>query len=104
LVEHFTRNEGVSGSSPLAGSPPFAPGELGAANSFAGGAAETSANFLYFAFVTMTTVGYGDLSAAEGIGRAFAIALALLGQIYLITVVAVIVSNLGASGDQAPDT
>jgi hypothetical protein len=49
----------------------------------------------------MTTVGYGDLAAAEGIGRAFAIALALSGQIFLVTVVAVIVSNLGARHDES---
>lgn len=59
-------------------------------------------NFLYFAFVTMTTVGYGDLAPAQGIGRAFAIALALTGQIYLVTVVAVIVSNLGQRPDDKP--
>jgi hypothetical protein len=71
-------------------------GDLSSANFFANDASETTANFLYFSFVTMTTVGYGDLSAAEGIGRAFAIALALTGQIYLVTIVALIVSNLGA--------
>jgi hypothetical protein len=71
-------------------------GELDSANFFSNDAAESGANFLYFAFVTMTTVGYGDLAPAEGAGRAFSIALALIGQIYLVTVVAVIVSNLGA--------
>jgi hypothetical protein len=71
-------------------------GDLSSANFFASDAAESTANFLYFSFVTMTTVGYGDLSAAEGIGRAFSVALALTGQIYLVTIVAVIVSTLGA--------
>ena len=54
----------------------------------------TPANYLYFSFVTLTTVGYGDLIAAGGIGRGFAIAEALFGQIYLVTVVALIVANL----------
>ena len=49
----------------------------------------------------MTTVGYGDLAAASGVGRAFAIALTLTGQIYLVTVVAIIVSNLGNRSDPA---
>src|SRR5918994_6374180 len=31
---------------------------------FASGAAETQSNFLYFSFVTITTTGYGDLTAA----------------------------------------
>lgn len=51
-------------------------------------------NFLYFSFATLTTVGYGDLIAATDIGRSFAILEALLGQIYLVTVVALIVGNL----------
>lgn len=56
--------------------------------------AGTPANYLYFSFVTLTTVGYGDLIAAGGVGRGFAIAEALFGQIYLVTVVALIVANL----------
>jgi hypothetical protein len=71
-------------------------GEFDTGQFFAGGTEESTGNFLYFAFVTMTTVGYGDLAPVSGIGRAFAIALALTGQIYLVTVVAIIVSNLGA--------
>jgi len=62
---------------------------------FAEGDAETQANFLYFSFATQTTTGYGDLTAATDVGRSFAITEALIGQIYLVTVVALIVSNLG---------
>jgi hypothetical protein len=40
-------------------------------------------------------VGYGDLVAASNLGRTLAIFEALLGQIYLVTVVSLIVSNLG---------
>jgi hypothetical protein len=71
-------------------------GDLGSGAFFDSGAAESPSNFLYFSFVTMTTLGYGDLVPAGGAGRAVAIALALTGQIYLVTVVAIIVSNLGA--------
>ncbi len=53
------------------------------------------ADFLYFSFATMTTVGYGDLTAATDLGRSVAIMEALLGQIYMVTVVALIVGNLG---------
>jgi hypothetical protein len=59
--------------------------------------AETTKNFLYFSFVTITTVGYGDLTAATNVGRSFAIAEALIGQIYMVTVVAAIVGGLGGS-------
>jgi hypothetical protein len=51
---------------------------------------------LYFSFVTLTTVGYGDLSPAGGVTRTFAVTEMLAGQIYLVTVVSLIVSNLGA--------
>ena len=55
--------------------------------------AETN-DFLYFSFTTLTTVGYGDLTAATNLGRSMAITEALIGQIYLVTVVAVIISNM----------
>jgi hypothetical protein len=42
----------------------------------------------------MTTTGFGDLTAADSLGRALAVTEALTGQIYLVTVVALIVSNL----------
>jgi len=58
-------------------------------------AAQSETNdFLYFSFTTLTTVGYGDLTAASNFGRSLAITEALIGQIYLVTVVAVIISNM----------
>jgi hypothetical protein len=51
-------------------------------------------DFLYFSYTTLTTVGYGDLVAATNLGRSLAITEALVGQLYLVTVVAVIISNL----------
>ena len=56
----------------------------------------TTANFLYFSFVTQTTVGYGDFTAAGGLGRTLAVLEALTGQLYLVTVIAVLVSRLGS--------
>ena len=50
--------------------------------------------FLYFSYTTLTTVGYGDLVAVTDLGRSLAITEALLGQLYLVSVVAVIISNL----------
>jgi hypothetical protein len=51
-------------------------------------------DFLYFSFSTLTTTGYGDLTAGTDLGRSLSITEALIGQIYLVTVVAVIVGNL----------
>jgi hypothetical protein len=63
----------------------------------------TVADYLYFSFVTLTTVGYGDLTAAGGLGRALAVLEALIGQLYLVTVIALLVSNLAARGRRARD-
>jgi hypothetical protein len=65
---------------------------------------EDQSDFLYFSFTTITTTGYGDLVAATNLGRSLAITEALTGQIYLVTVVALIVGNLrprGRSGNAA---
>jgi hypothetical protein len=55
-------------------------------------------DYLYFSFVTMTTTGYGDLVAASDLGRSLAITQALIGQLYPVTVVALIVANLRRRG------
>jgi hypothetical protein len=55
----------------------------------------TVSRCLYFSFVTLATVGYGDLTARTDLGHTLSIFEALLGQIYLVTVVSLIVSNLG---------
>ena len=44
--------------------------------------------FLYFSFVTMSTLGYGDISPAIEITRSLAMLEAIAGQIYLVVVVA----------------
>jgi ion channel len=59
------------------------------------GAGDTQ-DFIYFSFSTITTTGYGDLAAITNLGRSLAISEQLIGQIYLVTVVALIVGNLGA--------
>jgi hypothetical protein len=68
---------------------------LGGAPFFAGDEPATVSNCLYFSFTTLTTVGYGDLTARTDLGHTLAIFEALTGQIYLVTVVSLIVSNLG---------
>jgi Ion channel len=52
-------------------------------------------DFLYFSLTTITTVGYGDLTAHGNVGRMLAVSEAVLGQLYLITVVSLVVQNLG---------
>jgi hypothetical protein len=59
-------------------------------------------DFLYFSFVTLATLGYGDLTAASAMGRTFAVAEAMLGQVYLVTVVARLVALFVGAGRGSP--
>jgi hypothetical protein len=53
----------------------------------------TSADYVYFSYITIATVGYGDLVPGTTLGRMLAVTEALTGQLYLVTVVALLVSN-----------
>jgi hypothetical protein len=71
----------------------------------------TTPDFLYFSYITQTTVGYGDFTAAGDLGRALAVVEALTGQLYLVTIIAVLVSRLSgrtlaapAPADPSPET
>jgi voltage-gated potassium channel len=55
----------------------------------------STANITYFSYVTMTTVGYGDLTLRANVPRMFAVTEALMGQLYLVSAVALVVSRLG---------
>jgi hypothetical protein len=54
-----------------------------------------ASDYVYFSYVTMATVGYGDLTARGSAERMMAALEGLMGQLYLVTVVALLVSNLG---------
>ncbi len=53
-------------------------------------------DYEFFSFVTLTTLGYGDLVPATDAGKTLAMLEALLGQVFLVTVVAMAVSHLGS--------
>jgi hypothetical protein len=52
-------------------------------------------DYVYFSYVTITTVGYGDFTAATSVGRMVAVSEALTGQLYLVSAVALLVGNIG---------
>ena len=52
---------------------------------------QPSSSFMYFSLTTITTVGYGDLTAQTHLGRLLATSEAVVGQVYLVTFVAMIV-------------
>lgn len=71
---------------------------LGGAPFFADGNQLTNSNALYFSFTTLTTVGYGDFTARSDVGHTIAAFEALVGQVYLVTIVAALVGNLRRPG------
>jgi voltage-gated potassium channel Kch len=48
---------------------------------------------LYFSFVTLTTVGYGDVLPLSVLGKRLAIVEAAMGSIYMAVIVAMIVGR-----------
>jgi len=66
----------------FAGNTFFAHGELG-----------STQHFQYFSFTTLTTLGYGDYTAAQSPGQAIAVIEAMAGQIFLATLVARLVAG-----------
>jgi hypothetical protein len=68
---------------------------LGRGPFFAGVHQVTSIDYLFFSYTTLTTVGYGNLIPAGAFGQTLAMTEALIGQIYLVIVVARLVSLWG---------
>ena len=60
-------------------------------------------DFVYFSYVTQATVGFGDLTPKGDLARMLTVAEGLIGQIYLVTVVALLVGNLGSERPEGPE-
>src|SRR5262245_13086648 len=63
---------------------------------------------IYYSFVTLTTLGYGDIVPRSEVGRGLAILEAVAGQLYLAVMIARLVSLYGAGAGpgqprEAPD-
>lgn len=52
-------------------------------------------DYTYFSFVTLTTVGYGDITAASDLAKRLVVVEAFVGQVFIITLVARLVSLWG---------
>jgi voltage-gated potassium channel Kch len=74
---------------------------LGGNHFFAGGRPGTTQTFQYFSFTTLTTLGYGDFTAAQSSGQAVAVIEALTGQVFLATLVARLVASFRAPQQRA---
>jgi hypothetical protein len=69
---------------------------------FAAGQQADIKTFQYFSFTTLTTLGYGDFTAAGSGGRAVAMIEALTGQVFLATLVARLVAAFRAPSRAQP--
>jgi hypothetical protein len=66
----------------------FIPDYLNGTGEFA-----TPSDLLYFSSVTLSTVGFGDITPAAEVARAVTVVEALVGQLYLVSVVAGVVGG-----------
>jgi hypothetical protein len=71
---------------------------LGDGSLFVQGTDGTIALRLYFSYITLATVGYGDYTLSTNLGHMLAVIEALAGQLYLVTVVALLVSRVRPAG------
>jgi voltage-gated potassium channel len=65
---------------------------VGAIN-FAGDAAAGFHDYLYFSFVTLTTLGYGDVTPVSAFAKSLTIVIAVSGQLYLTILIALLVGK-----------
>jgi len=54
---------------------------------------DTFSSFIYFAFVTLSTLGYGDIAPLTPLARSLSTFIALTGQLYLVIIMALIVGK-----------
>jgi len=66
--------------------------DTGAIN-FAGGTARGFHDFLYFSFVTLTTLGYGDVTPVSAFAKSATIIIAVTGRLYLTILIAILVGK-----------
>jgi hypothetical protein len=78
--------------------------KVGSEHYFAQQATVSTSQVVYYSFTVMSTTGFGDLTAATQVGRALAVVEMLLGQLYLVTVIGVLVGNFaGRRSARPPD-
>ena len=66
--------------------------DTGAIN-FAGGTAQGFHDFLYFSFITLTTLGYGDVTPVSAFAKSVTLIIAVTGQLYLTILIAILVGK-----------
>jgi Ion channel len=69
---------------------------LGSAPYFAQHTSGTQGEKVYFSFTVLTTTGFGDFTPRTASGRAIAVLEMLTGQLYLVTVIGLLIGNFAA--------
>ena len=74
--------------------------QLSESDFFADNQPANTQTYQYFSFTTLTTLGYGDFTAAESGSRSIAVLEAMTGQVFLATLVARLVSAYRGPADR----
>ena len=53
----------------------------------------TNGDRVYYSFTVLTTTGFGDYTTATPAGHALAVLEMLIGQLYLVTVIGILIGN-----------
>lgn len=69
---------------------------VSSASYFAQHASTTVGQKVYFSFTVLTTTGFGDFTPATPAGHALAVIEMLTGQLYLVTVIGLLIGNFAA--------
>lgn len=64
---------------------------------------DTTTDFVYFAFITMLTIGYGDVQPVGTSAQTIAIFLGIAGQFYIAILVSMLVGKFLASSQNSTD-
>jgi voltage-gated potassium channel len=67
---------------------------------FAGRAAKGFHDYLYFSFVTLTTLGYGDITPVSAFAKSVTLTIAVVGQFYMTILIAILVGKYLSNSTQ----
>jgi ion channel len=71
--------------------------QVGGAPYFAQHTSGTQGDKVYYSFTVLTTTGFGDFTPATPAGHALAVIEMLTGQLYLVTVIGLLIGNFAAA-------
>ncbi len=77
---------------------------VGHGDFYAEGTNGSTSEHVYYSFTVLTTTGFGDLTAAHRVGRALAVIEMLVGQIYLVTVIGILIGRRSSGPSEVAGT